>query len=120
MTLARSCRDELRGRPEGRAETRRHNLLRCAFVDLADGDVDRATVAATGVVADADLVGEPYVHLLAVELLAASVARDDPQRARKLLTAADEERTAIGAAAWPFEPYRQFAAHTLDVPRPNR
>ena len=88
--------------------------------NLADGDVDRATVAATGVLADADDAGEPYVHLLAVELLAASVARDDPQRARGLLTAADDERRAIGAIAWPFEPYRQFAAHTLDVPRSNR
>ena len=119
ITVARSCRDELRSRPEGRAETRLHNRLRCAFVDLADGDVDRAAATATGVVADADLVGEPYVHLLAVELLAACVATSDPQRARGLLTAADEERAAIGATAWPFEPYRHVAALTLDASRPD-
>ena len=119
LTVARSCRDELRGRPEGRAETLLHNRLRCALVDLADGNVGQATVAATDLVADADLVGEPYAHLLALELLAASVATDDPRRARELLAAADEERTAVGATAWPFEPYRQLAARTLDVSRPN-
>jgi predicted ATPase len=116
LTVARSCRDELRGRPEGRAETLLHNRLRCAFVDLAAGDIGRATIAATDVVADADRSGEPYAHLLALELLAACVATDDPQRARALLAAADEERTAVGAKAWPFEPYRQVAARTLDGP----
>jgi hypothetical protein len=78
-----------------------------------------AAAAITDVVADAELLGQPYAHLLALELLAATVASDDPERAQELQTAAHEERAAVGASAWPCEPYRQVAARTLDLARPD-
>jgi hypothetical protein len=70
---------------------------------------------ATDVVAAADRLGYRYVKVLGTELLAAAVARDDPARARDLLAAASDERTAIGATPWPLEPYRDAALHTLDA-----
>ncbi len=114
ITVARSCRDELLSRQLGTAETLLQRRLACAFVDLVDGDATGAAAVAREVVADAELDGRPYAHLLGLELLAASVASGDPRRARELLAAASEERTAVGARAWPLEPYRHVAARTLE------
>ena len=55
----------------------------------------------------------PYFHVLGTELLAASIAATDPMGARQLLGAADDERRAVGALAWPLEPYRDAARRTL-------
>jgi hypothetical protein len=49
------------------------------------------------------------------ELLAAAVAGNDPARARKLLAAASEERTAIGSMPCPLEPYRDAALRTVNA-----
>ena len=56
----------------------------------------------------------PYFHVLGTELLAASIAATDPMGARQLLGAADDERRAVGAGAWPLEPYRDAALRTLE------
>jgi hypothetical protein len=120
LNLARSCRDELRCRQQSKRWTYGPDIpssrLACAFVDLADGDADRAAAAASDVLAEAERQHQPYAHLLSLELVAASVAANDPQRAKDLLAVAAAERTAIGAPAWPLEPYRDAALRTLDDP----
>ena len=63
LTLARSCRDELRSHQHGTqsAEIERTLArLACAFVDLADGDADRAAEAGAEVLADAERQNIPW------------------------------------------------------------
>ena len=116
ISLARACRDELRSRQPGAGPCELASVrLACSFVDLADGDADGAAQEASTLLADAERDGDPYAHMLSLELLAASVAARDPQRAWQLLTAADHERTAAGARAWPLQPYRDAALRTLDT-----
>jgi hypothetical protein len=115
LTVARSCRDELRGRHDGIVEMRAFRHLACAFIDFAEGKSELASAAATDVLAGVELLGQPYAHVLGLELLAACSATDNPHPARELLVAADAERTAIGATAWPLEPYRHVAVRTLDA-----
>jgi predicted ATPase/DNA-binding SARP family transcriptional activator len=120
LTVARSCRDEFRRQPQRKrwpaADDIAHARLACAFVDLADGDGEGAAAVASAVLANAELHREPYARLRSLELLAASIAAGDPQRARELLAAAAEQRTAIGATAWPLEPYRHVALLALEGP----
>ena len=107
--------DELeRGPHPGTAESVPYRRLAAAFVDLAEGDTGRAVEIATVVRAEAAPLGMPYYHVLATELLAAGTAAADPIGARQLLAAADDERRAIGARAWPLEPYRDAALRTLE------
>jgi hypothetical protein len=72
----------------------------------------RATAVATEVREGADQLGQPYLHVLASELLAASVAVANRTEASRLLDAANDERQAIRVPRWPLEPYRH-AAHSL-------
>ena len=110
LSTAGAARDELRGHEHfGSDELRAYRRLACAFVDRAQGDTVRAASEATEVTAVADRLGYRYVKVLGTEVLAAAVARDDPARARELLAAASDERTAIGATPWPLEPYRDAA-----------
>ena len=113
--VARACRQELEAGPyPGTAETVPYRRLAAAFVDLAEGDAGRAAEVATEVRAEAAQLAMPYFHVLGTELLAASIAATDPMGARQLLGAADDERRAVGAAAWPLEPYRDTALRTLE------
>lgn len=113
--VARACRDEVQGgQHPGTAESVPYRRLAAAFVDLAEGDAGRAAAIASEVRAEAAQLGAPYFHVLGNELLAASIAATDPMGARQLLGAADDERRAVGAAAWPLEPYRDTALRTLE------
>ena len=121
LDLARKCRDEIVSQPPAtRWLEIADGRLACSFVDLADGDADGAERGASEVLADAEREENPYVHLLSLELIAASVAATDPPRARELLDAADGERSAMGATAWPLEPYRHVALQTLEAPPADR
>jgi predicted ATPase len=115
LSTAVAVRDDVRGHQHvgGSDEMRAIRRLACAFVDQAQGETVLSASEATDVVAAADRLGYRYLHVLGTELLAAAVASDDPARARELLVAASDERTAIGAAPWPLEPYRDAALHTL-------
>ena len=114
LEIARNCRDELEAGPyPGAAETLPYRRLAVGFVDLAHGDTQRAVTVATDARAEAIELAMPYYHVLGTELLAASIAATDPIGARQLLGAADEERQAIGAQAWPLEPYRDAARRAL-------
>ena len=75
----------------------------------------RSASEATDVIAIADRLQYRYVKVLGTELLAVVVATDDPTRARELLAAASDERTAISAAPSPLEPYRGAALRTLNA-----
>ena len=89
--------------------------LACAFVDLVSGATDKAANAAIDVARRRRTVrGQLYLHVLSLELVAASIASSDPQHARDLITAADQQRTAVGAIAWPLDPYRHVALRALD------
>ena len=116
LSTASAARDELRSHQHlGSDELRAYRQLACAFVDLAQGDTGLSASEATDVVAVADRLAYRYIKLLGSELLAAAVARDDPARARKLLAAASEERTAIGTPPWPLEPYRDAALRAVNA-----
>jgi hypothetical protein len=116
LAVARSCRADLHRKQLNNrwlvADIIAHAHLACAFVDLADGDAQAA--AAMAVLVDAERHEQLYVRVLSLELLAACVAASDSQRATELLTAADEQRAAIGATAWPLEPFRHVALRTLE------
>jgi hypothetical protein len=114
LSVARSCRDELHSRQYATIEMEALGRLACALVDLADGDADNAAAAASEVLHDTELRGQTYLHLLSLELLAASTASRDPRRARDLLAAADQQRAAVGAIAWPLDPYRHVALRILE------
>jgi hypothetical protein len=112
--VARLCRDELRsGQHPGTAETVPYRRLAEGLVDLAEGDTARAVEIATEVRAYAVQLRMPYFHVLGTELLAASIAATDPVGARQLLASAEDERRAVGAQAWPLEPYREAALRAL-------
>ena len=122
LTVARSCRDEVRSHLPGSQLAgieRPLARLACSFVDLADGDADGAAEAGAEVLADAERQNIPLVRLLSLELIAASIAGTDPQRARDLLAEASGERAAIGATAWPVQPYRDAALRTLEALGPD-
>ena len=53
--------------------------------------------------------GRRYLRLLTLELHAACIEGEEPQRARELLMEAAAERDEIGAVPWPFEPCREIA-----------
>jgi len=118
LTVARSCRDELRSQLPGTrvAETDRALArLACAFVDLADGDADGAAEAGAEVLADAERQHISIARVLSLELIAASIAGTDRQRARDLLAEASRQRVAIGASEGPVEPFRDAALRTLEA-----
>jgi predicted ATPase len=122
LSVARSCRDELRSHLPGTQWTKIERALArlaCSFVDLADGDADMAAEASAEVLADAERHNMPLIRALSLELIAASIASTDPQHARELLAEADQERIAIGAIAWPVQPYRDAALRTLEALAPN-
>jgi hypothetical protein len=73
--------------------------LPCGFVHVADGQPAVAAALARTVQSRADNLGQPCAHVRGLELLAASIATDNP-RARELFASADEERSEIGAHAW--------------------
>ena len=116
LSTAGAARDELRSHQHV-AATRcvAYRRLACAFVDQAQGDTVRSASEATDVIAVADRLRYRYLKVLGTELLAAAVASDDPARARELLAAASDERTAIGATPWPLEPYRDAALRTVNA-----
>ena len=114
LSTAGAARDELRGHQHvGSDELVAYRRLACAFVDQARGDTAPSASEATDVIALADRLGYRYIKVLGTELLAAAVAGDDPARARELLAAASDERTAIGATPWPLEPYRDAALRSV-------
>jgi hypothetical protein len=113
LAVARSCRDEFLGQDHIPTLIAALGQLACAFVDFADGDADKAAAASTDVLVSTKLSGETYAHVLSLELLAASIASKEPERARNLLAAADQLRAEVGATAWPLEPYRHVALRTL-------
>ncbi len=117
LSTAGAARDELRSRQHSDDSDglRAYRRLACAFVDQAHGDTLLAASEATDVVAVADRLRYRYIKVLATELLAAAVAVDDPARARGLLAAASDERTAIGATPWPLEPYRDAALRAVNA-----
>jgi predicted ATPase len=116
LGAASASRDELRDRPHeaGDQELRMHHQLACAFVDQAVGNTALAASEATTVLSVADRAAHRYVRVLGTELLAAAVAGHDPAHARELLDVASQERLAIGAMAWPLEPFRDAALRALD------
>jgi hypothetical protein len=121
LSTAGAARDELRSHLHvGSEELRAYRRLACAFVDQATGDTVRSASEATDVIAVADRLQYRYVEVLGTELLAAAVARDDPARARGLLAAASDERTAIGATPWPLEPYRDTAPRPMNASSSSR
>jgi predicted ATPase len=117
LGTAGAARDELRRRQhtDGSEELRAHRRIACAFVDQALGENALAASEATDVIASADRLGYRYIKLLGTELLAAAVAGAYPARARELLAAASDERTAIGASPWPLEPYRDAALRIVNA-----
>ena len=117
LSTAGAARDELRNHPHvgGSDEMLAYRRLACAFVDQAQGDTVLAASEATDVVAVADRLGYRLLRVVGTELLAAAVASDDPARARELLAAASDERTAIGATPWPLEPYRDAALRIVNA-----
>jgi predicted ATPase len=114
LSTAGTARDELRDHL-GSDQLRPYRQLACAFVDQARDDNVRSASEATDVIATADRLRYRYLRVLGIEVLAAAVAGDDPARALELLAAASDERTAIGAAPWPVEPYRDAALRTLNA-----
>ena len=80
VDVARSCRDELNGRDYVIWEMDADRRLACAFVDLVSGATDKAANAASDVADDAKVRGQLYLHVLGLELGAASIASSDPQR----------------------------------------
>ncbi len=114
LVKARSCRDELRTRADTSADMAAQTSLACAFVDLAQGNADKAAASASEVLTASELLGQRYVQVLGLELLAASIAASNPTRARELLAVAVGQRAEIGARAWPLDPYRHVALSTLD------
>lgn len=116
LAAARLCLAELRGRRHtGTVASLPYRRLACAFVDLADGDARVAAATAAEIRAETQQLGQPYLHILSTELLAASIATDEPAAARELLESATDQRQAIGALAWPLEPYRNAALQSLDT-----
>jgi len=115
LTVARSCRDEFRSCEHIPPLAITHGRLACALVDLADGDADKAAAAASEMLEYTKLRGETHAHVCSLELLAASTAASNPQRARDLLADAAEQRRTTGAVAWPLDPYRHVALRTLDA-----
>jgi hypothetical protein len=84
-----------------------------AFVDLASGEVERATANAVANLRDANARGDAYIGVLSTELLAACLAGTDAAAARAHLAAADRTRPAIGARRWPLQPFRHAAQRSL-------
>jgi predicted ATPase len=119
LSTAGAARDELRSHQHvGSDEMVAYRRLACAFVDQAQGNTVLAASEAIDVVAVADRLGYRLISIVATELLAAAVARDDPARARQLLAAASDERMAIGATPWPLEPYRDAALSIVNAGSP--
>jgi len=115
LALASKCGDGIQEQPLGKSWFGVTDVrLASSFVALAVGEVDRAEDVTMQVLADADREGMPYLRVVSLEMLAAVKASSDPSRAWQLLEDADRMRTAIGAAAWPFEPYRYVALRTLE------
>jgi hypothetical protein len=113
VAVACRYRDELEAQSISSSEMEVYRRSTSAFVDLVSGDADKAASVASDVARETEIRGQIYLHLLSLELLAASVANTDPSRARKLLASADEQRAAVGATPWPLDPYRHVALQTL-------
>ena len=100
MDQAQTCMTpHWRGRPQV-LHVPHAEPLACGFVHVADGQPAVAAALARTVLSRADNLGQPCAHVHGLELLAASIATDNPRRARELLASADEERSETGAHAW--------------------
>ena len=112
--LARQCREELDGVAHpGSVESVPYRRLAAAFVELAEGTTGGTRRDRGGRLRRSSATRRALLPRARNGAPRRQHRGHRPDGARQLLAAADDERRAVGALAWPLEPYRDAARRAL-------